>query len=355
MTVLHVISGLGGGGAEAMMVQLAICLQGRGFQQHVISLTGRGRRANDLERQKIPVTYLQLSSVPRAIPALWATVALVCRLNPDVIQGWMYHGDLVAALAHRAVPNHSKRRLFWGIRASNMDDARYRRLIKWGARLSAWPDAIIANSSAGAHFHVTKGYRPRRLEVIPNGIDVAKFHPDPARRQKVRAELGIDPNAVIVIHVARVDPMKDHATSIAALAALPNVTGLLVGIGTEALVLPRNVRGLGERADVTSLYAASDIVLSSSAFGEGFSNAIAEGMSAGLVPVATDVGDVRSIVGETGPVVSRGDVSALVCAIRNEAGRSLEEQRRRGLRARDRIAQFYSVERMTERFVQLYR
>jgi glycosyltransferase involved in cell wall biosynthesis len=354
VTILHVISGLGVGGAETMLVQLAARLQDRGFQQHVISLTGRGPRADDLERQKIPVTYLQFSSALRAIPALCATVALVRRLKPDVILGWMYHGDLVAALAHRIAPNRSQRRLYWGIRASNVDDARYRRVVKWGARLSAWPDAIIANSSAGAHFHGANGYRPRRLEVIPNGIDIEKFRPDSALRKATRVELGIDADACIVIHVARADPMKDHATCLAALAALPNVTGLLVGSGTETLAIPGNVRALGERADVATLYATSDIVLSTSAFGEGFSNAIAEGMSAGLVPVATDVGDVRSIVGETGAVVSPGDVSALVSAIRNEAGRSLEGRRRRGLEARDRIVQLYSLERAAERFARLY-
>jgi glycosyltransferase involved in cell wall biosynthesis len=352
--VLHVISGLGIGGAETMLVQLAARLKDRGFQQHVVSLTGHGPRADELESHDIPVTALQLDSAPRAILVLGKIVALIHRLRPDVIQGWMYHGDLIAALAHRIAPNRNQRRLFWGIRASNMDDARYRRVIKWGARLSAWPDVVIANSIAGAQFHVANGYRPRRLEVILNGVDPDKFRPNSEMRAALRIELGIAADACVAIHVARVDPMKDHATCLAVLAALPGVAALLVGNGTDTLPLPKNVRALGARVDVATLYAASDIVLSTSAFGEGFSNAIAEGMSAGLVPVATDVGDARSIVGETGAVVAPGDVAALVGAVRDEAQRSPDERRRRGLDARNRIMQFYSLERTVESFARLY-
>jgi glycosyltransferase involved in cell wall biosynthesis len=173
-------------------------------------------------------------------------------------------------------------------------------------------------------------------------------------RQKLRAELGISASAIIAIHVARVDPMKDHPTCLAALSALPNVSGLLVGRGTDKLTLPANVRALGERADAAALYAASDIVLSTSAYGEGFSNAIAEGMSAGLVPIAADVGDMRSIIGETGTVISPGNVPALAEAIRNEAKRPPGERTKRGLAARDRVVRLYSLDRMVDRFARLY-
>jgi glycosyltransferase involved in cell wall biosynthesis len=354
VTILHVISGLRIGGAESVLVQLATRLQDRGIKQHVVSLTGRGLLADELERHGIPVTSLEFRALPRAIPAFWKIVALVRHLRPHVIQGWMHHGDLIAALAHRIAPDRNRRRLFWGIRASNMDDGRYRNVIRWDARFSRWPNIIIANSEAGAQFHLARGYKPRRLEVIPNGVDIEKFRPDPALHQKLRAELCIDNNVVVAIHVARVDPMKDHATCLAALNALPDVRGLLVGRGTDTLALPDNVRGLGERADVNALYAASDIALSTSAFGEGFSNAIAEGMSSGLAPVVTDVGDVKSIVGETGAVVSPGDVSALVKALRIEADRSSDDRRKRGLAARNRIVNLYSLDRMVERFARLY-
>ena len=112
----------------------------------------------------------------------------------------------------------------------------------------------------------------------------------------MRGELAIPADALVVAHVARADPMKDHVTLLAAMAQLPALRALLIGPGTEKLAEVPNVVRLGRRLDVARLLAASDIVVSSSAFGEGFSNALAEGMSCGLPAVATDVGDAREIL-----------------------------------------------------------
>ena len=169
------------------------------------------------------------------------------RLQPDIIQGWMYHGDLAAMAAHLVAHGRLRRRLCWNIRASNVEDARYTKLIRTCGWLSGWPDVIVANSEAGAKFHTAHGYRPRRIVVIPNGIDTDKFRPDPIARAMLRAELGLG-DQVVAVHVARVDPMKDHATFLSAMTSLPGISGLLVGAGTESLVCPANVRALGVTA-----------------------------------------------------------------------------------------------------------
>src|SRR5262249_35104087 len=161
-------------------------------------------------------------------------------------------------------------------------------------------------SAAGMESHRALGYRPARSEIVPNGIEVERYKPDAAARANVRRELGIADNAMVLAHVARVDPMKDHAGFLRAMAQLPDVQALLVAAGTEELAATPSVHRLGRRADVPRLLAAADIVVSSSAFGEGFSNAIAEGMACGLPPVATDVGDARIIIGSTGLVVPAG-------------------------------------------------
>jgi glycosyltransferase involved in cell wall biosynthesis len=213
---------------------------------------------------------------------------------------------------------------------------------------------IIANSEAGEKFHIERGFRPRQSKVIGNGIDTEKFRPDPQRRAIGRAELGIPPEAIVAIHVARVDPMKDHPTLLAALGALPQVQGLLVGAGTQTLSLPQNVRALGVRRDVDQLYPLADIVVSSSAFGEGFSNVVAEGMSAGLIPVATDVGAARAIVGEAGEVVAPGSIVALTAALAAAAGGSPQERQHRGLRARARVLENFSEKTMIDAYASLY-
>jgi glycosyltransferase involved in cell wall biosynthesis len=171
----------------------------------------------------------------------------------------------------------------------------------------------------------------------------------------VRAELGIPADALVAIHVARNDPMKDHASFLAAMASQPQVRGLLVGAGTEAFALPGNVRALGLRRDVERLYAASDIVVSTSAYAEGFSNAIAEGMSAGLIPIATDVGDARIVVDDTGTVVPLKDAAAVAAAIGKVAASTPPERTAQGRCARARIVEQFSLDMAVERYERLYR
>jgi glycosyltransferase involved in cell wall biosynthesis len=336
-----------------MLVQLATAAQARGFPQHVVSLSGGGRFVEALREQGIQVTVLGMSSFVHAPAGLLRLIGIVHRLSPEVLQGWMYHGNLFAALAHRMAPGSTSRALFWTLRASNMDAKRYQWIVRLSAYLSGWPNVIIANSESGAAFHKAQGYKPRQIVVIDNGIDTNRFRPDQAERAAVRQELGISHNEPVVIHIARVDPMKDHQTFLKAMAKVPSVTALMVGRGTDRLETHPNVKALGLRHDVTRLYAAADIVVSSSAFGEGFSNAIAEGMSAGLVPIATDVGDARRIVGDTGHIVSPADVDALAAAIRQECA-SMPERKAKGLLARRRIVDNFTIARSVAAFSSLY-
>lgn len=353
--ILHVISGLGVGGAETVLTQVAPALAARGLPQHVVSLTGVGPLAGRLQDAGIPLTLLDLRRSFGRAAALPRLLQAVRGFRPEVIQGWMYHGDLAATVAHWGCGARRRRRLMWGVRCSDMDLARHARLIRLGAWLSTRPDVIVANSTAGARTHLAHGYRPRRLEVIPNGVDTCRFRPDPARRRELRAVLGIPDGRRVAIHVARVDPMKDHPGLLAAFSALPDVTLLLVGAGTEALAVPANVRALGRRDDVPALLAAADIVVSSSAFGEGFSNAVAEGMSAGLVPVVTDVGDARTIVGDSGQVVAPRDAAGLCAAVRELGALPAGDLVLQGLRARARISAEFSIGGVVERFAALYR
>ena len=354
MTILHVISGLGTGGAEAMLLQVTGALQAKGMPQHVVSVTGRGRYADELEARGVPVTALDIKSVFGGLRGLLRLARIIGQLQPQVVQGWMYHGDLMALFAHYLARERVPRRLYWNLRASNMDQGGYGWLMRLNAFLSHWPDIVIANSKAGADYHIGLGYRPRRLEVIANGIDTDRYRPDPQARKAVRAELNIPAQTVVAIHVARVNAMKDHATFLAAMSSVPNVVAIMAGDGTDKLKAPPNVRALGLRSDTPRLNAGADIVVSTSAFGEGFSNAIGEGMSTGLVPIATDSGDARLIIGDTGAVVATGDASALASRIAAEAAATPEQRHARGLAARARIEQEFPLHRAVNAFARLY-
>jgi glycosyltransferase involved in cell wall biosynthesis len=228
------------------------------------------------------------------------------------------------------------------------------RVIRWNALLSPHADIVIANSQSGIDFHRDRGFRPRRFEMIANGIDPEKFRPDAQARSQFRAELGISDDAIVALHVARVDAMKDHSNFLAAMGQLPSVIGLMVGAGTQDLTLPPNVRALGMRRDTSKLYPAGDIIASTSAFGEGFSNAIAEGMSAGLLPVVTDVGDAGRIVGNCGWVVPPRDPQAFAAALAEVAKLSAASRRRRGIAARTRVLDNFTLAQCVEKYRRLY-
>lgn len=356
LRVLHVITGLGVGGAESMLTRLALLAPSDLLVQRVVSLTPGGANRAVLEQGGVGVADLSMS---RGVPSLSALTRLAAEIRafaPDVIQSWMYHADL-CSLAGRWLSGRSPR-LVWGVRCSDMDTRRYGPLLKAViavcARLSGRPDAVVANSFVGRDVHRTLGYRPRRFEVIPNGIDVARFRPDSTRRAAVRAALGIAPDRPLVAQVARVDPMKDYDGLLAAFASVPEVDALLVGEGTERLPAGARLHRLGRRADVADLLCAADLIVSSSAFGEGFSNALAEGMACGLPAVATDVGDARIVVGDSGVVVPPGQPAALAEAIRMLVGEDPVVRAARSRAARQHIVDNFAIDTIVRRFADFY-
>jgi glycosyltransferase involved in cell wall biosynthesis len=212
---------------------------------------------------------------------------------------------------------------------------------------------VVANSFAGREVHVALGYKPRAFPVIPNGIDSQRFRPDEAARTKLRAALGVQ-DKIVVLHVGRLDPMKDHATLLAIARRRPRLTFLFVGADTDRLELPENAMALGARHDVNELYTASDIYVSTSAFGEGFSNTLAEAMASGLPVVTTNVGDASQIVGTTGYVIKPGDRAGLVASIDQLATLSETGRKRLGDAARFRIISNYTLDRASASFDDLF-
>jgi glycosyltransferase involved in cell wall biosynthesis len=111
---------------------------------------------------------------------------------------------------------------------------------------------------------------------------------------------------------------------------------------------------LGERTDKPALTPAFDIACSSSAWGEGFSNAIGEAMACGVPCVATDIGDSKEIIGEGGIIVPGGDPGSLARAILQLIDAGREGRRQLGLLARRRVEAEFSLERIARRYGELY-
>jgi glycosyltransferase involved in cell wall biosynthesis len=357
-TILHVIPGLRIGGAELMLARLTAAELEGGSRPVVADLMGGGVLASEIRAAGVPVHELGLQRAVAAPRTLYRLTRLIQLLKPDVVQSWMYYGDLFALWALERSGLRDATRLYWGVRCSDLDLSRYGVLLRWAvgacAQRAGRPDAVVANSFAGRVAHRKLGYVPRAFPVIANGIDTERFRPDARLGAATRRALDVTDEQTLVIHVARVDPMKDHATFLAVASALPDVRFLAVGSGTEHLTVPRNVTALGQRSDLPALYAAADLALSSAAFGEGFPNVVAEAMACGVPVVATDVGDSRWIVAETGHIVPPRDRSALAESIRNLLSESRDQRCRRALACRARIESDYSLEQAVGAFRDLH-
>src|SRR4051812_23254659 len=118
--VLHVINGLETGGAERVLVQLAATLHTRGIAQHIVSLGHRGLLADDVEAKGIAVTALGMKSVYDGLWGVLRLARIIKRLQPDVVQGWMYHGNSMAALAARLSGGAIKNGLCWNLRGPQL-------------------------------------------------------------------------------------------------------------------------------------------------------------------------------------------------------------------------------------------
>ena len=209
---------------------------------------------------------------------------------------------------------------------------------------------------------------PDRISVILNGINVDSYSGVTVERSDARARLGLEEDEVAVIHVARLNALKDHGTALRAMARLtsefPRTKLLVVGEGEERGMIERlicelhlgeRVSLLGLRGDIAELLAASDIFLLTS-ISEGIPLTIIEAMAAGLPCVSTAVGGTPEVIAdrETGYLARAGDPQDVAEKLKLLVAQPTLRHSM-GLAGRQRASQQFSDRQMHQAYQSLYR
>ncbi len=371
MKILHIIAGLNQGGAEGTLCRL---IQSDSTHQHcVISLLDEGVHGAALHANGVPVYTIGMHRGRPSLKGFLKLVRTIKSIQPDIVQTWMCHADLLGGLAARIVGSGI---VVWGIRNTLLESKNTslstRLVVRLSALLSPFlPSAIVSCSTTAAQQHIRIGYDAKKMVIIPNGIDFERFRPNLASRAAMRTEISLMDDVCLFGMVARYDPQKDHKNLLLALHALLDQSTvpwkcIFVGQGMDSpntllqnliddFGLTSRVLLLGSREDIPRIMNGLDCHVLSSAYGEGFPNVVAEAMACGVPCVATDVGAAHQIIGDTGWVVPPRDEISLAAALAkvlHEYGSDRWNTRRE--QAQRSIQQNFSLDRMRETFHKLW-
>ena len=370
INILHIINDLSVGGAEMMLYKLLSEMDGERFNSSVISLKSGGALGNRIRALGVPVYTLKMEQALPTPASIWRLIRLLRRLGPDVIQGWMFHGNLTALLA--AAVASVRVPVLWNIRQSlyslDYEKPTTARLIRLGARLSHKPAGIIYNSRTSVAQHTAFGYQSDKAVVIHNGFDTKLFAPSTDARSSLRAELGLKEETILIGLISRYHTIKNHSNFLHAAALLkrqhPNVQLILAGseinhdnksllASIRDLGLLDRVHLLGERHDMERVIGALDVAASASD-AEGFPNVIGEAMACAVPCVVTDVSDLSWIIKGAGLIVPKNNAAAMARAFTEMVGLGAEGRRALGRAGRARVLEYFRLDSVAAQYEAYY-
>jgi glycosyltransferase involved in cell wall biosynthesis len=369
--ILYLIPTLASGGTERQAAEVVRRLDRERFEPMVAVVYGLDRVPVE-----IPLHDARLVSLRKPLGKLGALVVvfrlwrMILRERPAVVQSYLRTADLYARIAGRLAGH---RRIVTSLRTRIAGF--YPPLWQTAERILWRASArIVSNSRAAAdEAQALLGIPASRIEVIPNGVDLERFHPGLDWRAP-RETFGLSPSDLVFGMVARYSPVKDHTTLLTAVAQMAKSGAwpafakvLLVGGTTYAdtrtrveeqirdLGLEGIVRPMGVMKNVEQAYAALDWLILPSRF-EGFPNSVLEAMACAKPVLLSDAANAERIVaeGETGFQFPAGDVLALAACLAKAIAMPAEQRVALGRAARSFVEGRFSTRLMTRKFESLY-
>lgn len=371
MKVLHVITSLNDGGAQAVLYNMI--KRGNMHEHIVVCLCGKGKYSSLLLDMSVDVRHLDMPRGRFRVSGFLKLFRLMKDCAPDVVQTWMYHSDLLGGFSARLAGN---RNIIWGIHHSSLDKvgtAFNTRVVVWLLRWASWivPKAVISCSKKALEMHVRLGYQAEKMRFVANGYDLDRYKPGLCSLQSLAVVPSVSNDSFVFATVARWDPQKDHANLINAASILRDkgvrkFVCLLIGPKIVAsnrvlqgLIKEKNleqyVRLCGVSTNIPEIMNFVDChVLPSAA--EAFPNVVAEALACSVPCIVTDVGDAGDMVGDDGWVVPPRDAVALALAMRNvmEAFEDTETWEELKLRCRKRALNNLNVQQMISAYEEVW-
>ena len=364
--VVHLINGLGKGGAETMLYNILKYHSDNAPKYTVISLGLSHYYEELIEELGFDLIVLDIRRNPiKSIMQIRDVLD-----ESDILCCWMYISNLIGYL----VGKRKVYKLIWCIRHSDLSlklNSKKTLIInRICAHLSSGVDVIAYNGNNAEAVHKKAGYSPKREKVVDNGLDLTKYHKCLCMGSVLRKELGIGSDFKIILSVTKNHPIKDIPTFIKAFSLIKcvrdDVKAVMCGSGPvdddgiiRRLCLEYNILIgidiflLGFRDDVEILMNGADVFVLHSA-GEAFPNTLIQAMACGVPIVTTNVGDAKTIVGDSEFVVDPGDYVDMSKKINKLLNMDCEEINQMTRIAMKRVEEKYDIRRIVSIYEELY-
>jgi glycosyltransferase involved in cell wall biosynthesis len=355
--VMHLISGLGAGGAQAVLCRLI--KNEKDYQHCIVSLMDLGLYEKMIKEKKIMFFEMNMNKGQLNFLKFIRLIKIMRSYKPDIIQTWMYHADLIGGILGRLF---GVKKIFWNIRNSNLDrewaSLNTRILAKFCALLSyIIPNKVICCSYKSMQTHLQMGYVKKKFFVIQNGYEISNFNLIPyENKNKKIINFGM---------LARWDPQKDYNNLSETLKILERkvnfqwkmyLAGYKIEDNNQELIkiftdkkIEDKIIFLGQINDLKRFFSMIDLHILSSAGNEGFPNVLAESMLFGIPCISTDVGDAKLIIKNSGwisPPKAPDILSNYILQASNEFFNDKENWNKRRLLARNIILENYDLKKM---------
>ena len=320
MKIIHIINSMANGGAESVLYRI---IKNDNKNEHIIILL----LSENFYKKELEKNNIIFYSINNKFNFVWFLKLIlipyyIYKHNPQVVQSWMYHSNILASFLLIFFPF---KKIYWNIRHSNFQEKisfKYKFILKLSSLLSKIiPSKIIYCSNVSLKYHENIGFHNRKSVFIPNGFNDISSNINKDYKIKFMKKFGISEDIILFGNVSRWNIQKNHELLFKSLNIIKYKNNILkfklilIGNGiskfNKKLIflikkynLVDNIIILNPTSNIHDVYSLFDISLLSSSFGEGFSNFLSESMICGVPCVSTDIGDSSKIISNYGIIVA---------------------------------------------------